>query len=94
MSESVEQVVEKFGEMVTGQMSFAWNTRQTAEQFLEIREQGGAIGDPVEFTVEEFVEYVRSNTSDIIQQTLESFGQIGLERDIFVLDSDGVEVVD
>lgn len=92
MSKAVEEVVEKFGQMVIGQISIAWDTRQTAEQFLEIREQGGLEGDPVEFTIEEFVEYVRSNTSDIVQQTLEVFGQIGLEKEIYVLDAEGVEV--
>lgn len=92
MSKSVEEVVKQFGEMVTGQISIAWNTRQTAEQFLEIREQGGLEGDPVEFSIEEFIEYVRSNTSDVIQQTLESFGQIGLEKEIFILDAEGADV--
>lgn len=89
MSNSVDSVVKSFGEFVTGQINITWNTRQTAEQFLEIREQGGLIDDPIEFSVEEFLEYVRANTSDIIQQTLESFGQIGLEKDIFVLSEDG-----
>ena len=91
MSDSVEQAVEKFGEMVTGQINIAWNTRQTAEQFFEIRRQGGVDDNP-EFTIEEFVEYVRANTSDVIQNTLESYGQIGLEKEIFVLDSDGSPV--
>jgi hypothetical protein len=59
---------------------------------LEIREQGGVDGDPIEFTIDEFIEYVRSNTSDVIQQTLESFGQIGLEKEIFILNSDGEDV--
>lgn len=89
MTNSVDSVVKSFGEFVTGQINITWDTRQTAEQFLEIREQGGLEDDPIEFTVEEFVEYVRSNTSDIIQQTLESFGQIGLEKEIFVLSEDG-----
>ena len=89
MSKSVEEAVERFGEFITGQLVITWNTRQTAEQFLEIREQGGLDGDPVEFSIEEFVEYVRANTSDVIQQTLESFGQIGLEKEILVMDEDG-----
>jgi hypothetical protein len=92
MSESVNKVIEQFGQMVTGQINIAWDTRQTAEQFLEIREQGGLDGDSAEFTIEEFVEYVRSNTSDVINQTIESFGQIELEKEIFVLDSDGTDV--
>jgi hypothetical protein len=90
MSNSVDSVVKSFGEFVTGQINITWNTRQTAEQFLEIREQGIVDEtDKVEFTAEEFIEYVRANTSDIIQQTLESFGQIGLEKEIFVLSEDG-----
>lgn len=90
MSNSVDSVVKSFGEFVTGQISITWNTRQTAEQFLEIREQGIVDEtDKVEFTAEEFIEYVRANTSDVIQMTLESFGQIGLEKEIFVLSEDG-----
>ena len=89
MTNSVDNVVKSFGEFVTGQINITWDTRQTAEQFLEIREQGGLVGDPIEFSVEEFIEYVRANTSDIIQQTLENFGQVGLEKDIFVLSEDG-----
>jgi hypothetical protein len=92
MSKAVEEVVEKFGQMVIGQISIAWDTRQTAEQFLEIREQSAVEGDNVEFGIDEFIEYVRSNTSDIVQQTLEVFGQIGLEKEIYVLDAEGVEV--
>jgi hypothetical protein len=92
MSKAVEEVVEKFGQMVIGQISIAWDTRQTAEQFLEIREQSAIEGDDVEFSIDEFIEYVRSNTSDIVQQTLEVFGQIGLEKEIYVLDAEGVEV--
>ncbi len=92
MSKAVEEVVEKFGQMVIGQISIAWDTRQTAEQFLEIREQSAVEGDDVEFSIEQFIEYVRSNTSDIVQQTLEVFGQIGLEKEIYVLDAEGVEV--
>jgi hypothetical protein len=90
MSNSVDSVVKSFGEFVTGQINITWNTRQTAEQFLEIREQGIVDEtDKVEFTAEEFIEYVRANTSDVIQMTLESFGQIGLEKEIFVLSEDG-----
>lgn len=89
MSKSVEQAVAQFGKFITTQIVTTWDTRQTAEQLLEIREQGGLVGDDPEFTIEEFVEYVRSNTSDIIQQTLESFGQIGLEKEILVMDEDG-----
>lgn len=89
MTNSVDSVVKAFGQIITGQISVAWDTKQTAEQFLEIRGQGGLEGDPVEFSAEEFLEYVRSNTSDVIQQTLESFGQIGLEKEIFVISEDG-----
>lgn len=92
MTNSVDSVIKSFGGIITGQINIAWDTRQTAEQFLEIRQQGGVEDNP-EFTAEEFLEYVRANTSDVIQQTLENFGQIGLERDIFVIASDG-EVID
>jgi hypothetical protein len=93
MSKSVENVVERFGQYVNGQIVITWNTEQTAGQFLEIRSQGGVDDNP-EFTIEEFVEYVRSNTSDVIQNILESFGQVGLEKEIFILTEDGEVVED
>jgi hypothetical protein len=93
MSKSVENVIERFGRYVNGQITMTWDTRQTAEQFLEIRSQGGVDDNP-EFTIEEFVEYVRANTSDNIDQTIQAFGQIGLEKEIFVLTQDGEVVED
>lgn len=92
MSNSVEQAVKECGQFITGQLSIAWDTRQVAEQFLEIREQSAVEGDSIEFTMEQFFEYVRSNTSDVIQQTLESFGQIGLEKELNLLSEDGYEL--
>jgi hypothetical protein len=89
MSASVEQAVAQFGKFITAQIVMTWDTRQTAEQFLEIREQSAVEDDAVEFTIEQFVEYVRANTSDAVQQTLEAFGQIGLEKEILVMDEDG-----
>jgi hypothetical protein len=86
MSKSVEAVIEKFGVMVNGQITIAWDTKQTAEQFLEIRRDGG---DSVEFDVEEFVEYVKSNSSEVIKMTLESFGQIQLENEMAVIGDSG-----
>jgi hypothetical protein len=93
MSKSVENVVERFGQYVNGQIVITWNTEQTAGQFLEIRSQGGVDDNP-EFSIGEFVEYVRSNTSDVIQNILESFGQVGLEKEIFILTEDGEVVED
>ena len=93
MSKSVDEVVERFGQFVNGQITMTWDTRQTAEQFLEIRSQGGVEDNP-EFSIEEFVEYVRANTSDNIDQTIQAFGQIGLEKEIFVLTQDGQVVED
>jgi hypothetical protein len=86
MSKSVEAVIEKFGVMVNGQITIACDTKQTAEQFLEIRRDGG---DSVEFDVEEFVEYVKSNSSEVIKMTLESFGQIQLEKEMAVIGDSG-----
>jgi hypothetical protein len=86
MSKSVEAVIEKFGVMVNGQIAIAWDTKQTAEQFLEIRRDGG---DTEEFDVEEFVEYVKSNSSEVIKMTLESFGQIQLEKEMAVIGDSG-----
>lgn len=92
MSVSVDTAVKVCGQFVTGQISITWDTRQTAEQFIEIRTDGAIDDDPIEFTMEEFIEYVKSNTADVIQHYLEDGGQIELEKEIFILDAEGSEV--
>ena len=93
MSKSVENVVNLIGRYVNGQIVMTWDTRQTAEQFLEIREQGGVDDDP-EFTIEEFIEYVKSNTADVVIQLSESRREEDLLEVISVVNSDGEVVED
>jgi hypothetical protein len=93
MSKSVEDVVNLIGEYVNGQIVMTWNTRQTAEQFLEIREQGGVDDDP-EFTIEEFIEYVKSNTADVVIQLSESKREEDLLEVISVVNQYGEVVED
>jgi hypothetical protein len=83
---TVDELVEKIGQHVHGQLTYTWDTRQTAEQYAEILSDGG---DSTDFTMEQFLEYVRSNTSDIIAQTVEEENRIGIERDIYILDEYG-----
>ena len=91
MSKSVENVVNLIGEYVNGQIVITWNTRQTAEQYLEIREMND---DSPEFTVEDFVEYVKSNTADVVFQLSESIREEDLLEVISVVNSYGEVVED
>ena len=87
MSKSVEQAVEKIGDWVNAQLTFTWNTRQTAEQYAEIREQSG---EPSEFDLEEFAEYVKDNFMEHLRMAVNHNGVL----EVFVLDSEGDVVRD
>jgi len=91
MSKSVENVVERFGQYVNGQIVMTWDTRQTAEQYLEIREMND---DSPEFTVEEFVEYLKSNTADVVIQLSNSNREEDLLEVISVVNQFGEVVED
>lgn len=91
MSKSVENVVNLIGKYVNGQIVMTWDTRQTAEQYLEIREMND---DSPEFTVEDFVEYLKSNTADVVIQLSNSRREEDLLEVISVVNSDGEVVED
>jgi hypothetical protein len=82
---NVENVVDELGDYVTAQVSLTWATRQTAEQYVEIRVQSG---ESAEFTLDDFLEYVRSNVVDVIRDTLDSGSMLGI--DIYDSESDPV----
>jgi hypothetical protein len=79
---NVENVVDELGDYVTAQLSFTWAARQIAEQYVEIRVQSG---ESAEFTLDDFLEYVRSNAVDVIRDTLDSGAILGID----ILDEDG-----
>ena len=82
---SVDELVEQLGSVVTGQVSVAWDTRQTAEQWVEIQRDGG---DSEDITLELFLEYVRSNTADVLGHETEA----GLINMVAIYDHDGFVV--
>jgi hypothetical protein len=82
---NVDNVVEELGDYVTAQVSLTWATRNTAEQYVEIRLQSG---ESAEFTLDDFLEYVRSNMVDVIRDTLDSGSMLGI--DIYDSESDPV----
>ena len=91
MSKSVDKAVEVIGEYVNGQITITWDTRQTAEQYAEIREQNE---ESPEFSIEEFVEYLKSNTAEVVIQLSESKREEDLLENIFVVNQFGEEVKD
>lgn len=91
MNKSVDKAVEVIGEYVNGQITITWDTRQTAEQYAEIREQNE---ESPEFSIEEFVEYLKSNTAEVVIQLSESKREEDLLENIFVVNQFGEEVKD
>jgi DNA-directed RNA polymerase len=75
----IEEIVEKIGENVHGQLTYTWNTRQTLEQLAEIQETE-------EIDLEEFLEYVQDNVFEIIA---ENEGREAIRKDIYILNDSG-----
>jgi hypothetical protein len=76
---TVDELVEKIGQHVHGQLTYTWDTRQTAEQFAEIQETE-------EIDLEEFLEYVQDNVFEIIA---EDGGREAIRGDIYILNDSG-----
>jgi hypothetical protein len=82
---TIDELVEQVGSVVTGQVSVAWDTRQTAGQWVEIQRDGG---DSEDITLDLFLEYVRSNTADVLLHDTEA----GLISIMAVYDHDGFAI--
>jgi hypothetical protein len=76
---SIEEIVEKIGESVNGQITYTWHTRQTLEQYAEILE--GA-----EVTLEGFLEYVQDNVVEILAEDVMSNY---IRNNIYIVDEYG-----
>ena len=83
---SIEELVEQIGETVNGQLTYSWNTRQTLEQYAEVREQSG---ESAEFDIEDFAEYVRGNVFEIIA---EDAGRNAIRNAIYVTNEYGTPI--
>lgn len=86
-----EQFIERVGETINGQFMLSYRTRQTLEQFLEIREQGGVDEAPF-FDEELFLEYVLDNVAEVIRNEVLYNGDKSLKREITLVDDTGQEI--
>jgi uncharacterized phage infection (PIP) family protein YhgE len=82
----VEQFLEKVGQTINGQMTITYDTKQTLEQFLEIRKQSEGVA---EFDEELFLEYVLDNVAEQIRNEVQHNGQRSLYREISLVSGEG-----
>jgi hypothetical protein len=85
--EIVEKFVEKVGQTINAQLTLTWDTKQTLEQYLEILADNES-----EFDEELFLEYVRSNAIDYVEDTTRHDGYIALENQFVVVNDLGQEI--
>lgn len=83
---TIDELVEQIGESVNGQITYSWDTRQTLEQYAEVREQSG---QSAEFDLEDFAEYVRDNVFEILA---EDAGRKSMRKAIYVTNQYGTPI--
>jgi len=83
----VDEFVEKVGATINAQLTLTWDTKQTLEQYLEILADNES-----EFDEELFLEYVRSNAIDYVEDTTRYDGYIALERQFVLVNDLGEEI--
>jgi len=82
---NIEKFVREHGDIINGQITVAWYTRQTYEQLAEIWRDGG--DDPALITEEDFLEYIKSNVADFISNEIISSGDQWLVNEMSIVDS-------
>jgi hypothetical protein len=86
---NIDKFVRERGDIINGQITVAWYTRQTYEQLVEIWKDGGE--NPAEITEDDFLEYVKSNVAEFIRNEIMSEGTSGgdywLMRELVVVDA-------
>lgn len=81
----IEKFTREHGDIINGQITVAWYTRQTYEQLVEIWRDGG--DDPAMITEEDFLEYIKSNVADFISNEIISSGDQWLVDEMSIVDS-------
>jgi hypothetical protein len=94
--EVVEQFIEEVGQTINGQITITYDTRQTLDQFLEIRFQEAQAESPNSFLEhnflfdeELFLEYVVDNVAEQIRNEVLHNGEKSLNREISLVSGDG-----
>lgn len=78
-----QEVLDRLGHNVTGTIAVTWTTKQTLEQYLEIE------GESEDIDLEQFLEYVKANTAELIDEYLTEGGQLYLQEMVFTYGNDG-----
>jgi hypothetical protein len=81
----IDKFVREHGDIINGQITVAWYTRQTYEQLAEIWRDGG--DDPAQITEDDFLEYIKSNVAEFIRNEVEQTGEQWLVDEMAVVDS-------
>jgi hypothetical protein len=81
----IEKFAREHGDIINGQITVSWYTRQTYEQLAEIWRDGG--DDPAQITEDDFLEYIKSNVAEFIRNEVEQTGEQWLVDEMAVVDS-------
>lgn len=83
-SDIIDGVLQRVGQTLNAQLTITWNTKQTLSAYLDIIE-----GTDIEYSFEDFIEYVLMNSVDELMMSIESEGASLLEENFFIVDIDG-----
>jgi hypothetical protein len=86
-SDIIEGVLQRVGQNLNAQLTITWDTKQTLGQYLEIVKDND--GD---YSFEDFMEYVMSNSVEELMLSIQAEGQSLLEENFFITDSEGTAI--
>jgi hypothetical protein len=96
---AIEHFLEETGESITGQINISYNTKQTLDEFLELRYQQEQEKSPNSFLDHEylfdqelFLEYVLDNVAQVIRDEVLYNGDKSLKREITLLSEWSIEL--
>lgn len=83
----IEKFVREHGDVINGQITVAWYTRQTYGQLVEIVKDSAIDEDDLIITEEMFLDYLRSNTAEFIRNEVEHSQETWLTNEAVIVDS-------
>lgn len=86
-SDLIEGVLQRVGQNLNAQLTITWDTKQTLEQYLEIIKDSDS-----EYSFQDFIEYVMSNSVDELMMSIEAEGASIVEENFFITDSEGTPI--
>jgi hypothetical protein len=96
----VEQFIEEVGQTINGQITITYDTRQTLDNFLELRFEEAQAESPNSFLEhnflfdeELFLEYVVDNVAEQIRNEVLHNGDKSLNREISLVSGEGVVIL-